>query len=184
MRTIALVLMLALFATAAPRPKGDKATLYYPTNLGDRWILGRGTGADAMEIPEKEVVDVDWKDGAARVTVKTGESRITFEVSDRGVYWIANDGENLEKPWCYLKLPAKRGEKWENTGAGATTAYAVVSEEQVETPAGKFTALKVEVSEAGKVRMTNWWAPGVGLIKQDDGSPRMLVLKSFTPGRK
>jgi hypothetical protein len=196
-RTVALLLMLATLTLGAPRPKvDDKPVLYYSTTVGDQWVLTLGTGKDAIETPMKEVVEVDWKGGTAHVTFvtinkdKTRGTPITFEVSDQGVYWVANEGTPLNKPWCYLKLPAKRGDKWENTVAGANgnpvvTAYTVIGEEEVETPAGKFKAVKVEMeAESGKVRRTDWWAPGVGLVKHDDGSPRQLVLTSFTAAKK
>jgi hypothetical protein len=62
-------------------------------------------------------------------------------------------------------------------------------EEEVEVPAGKFQAVRVErqFEVAGQVyRQTNWVTPAVGTVKiqaqAPDGSVTH-VLKSYTPGK-
>ena len=88
-------------------------------------------------------------------------------------------GEALEKPVPLLKMPAKVGTKWESDSGQHT----VTKEEEVEVPAGKFPAIRVElVSGASKTLL--WFAPNVGLVKmQSEGSERMLVLKEFKVGK-
>jgi hypothetical protein len=62
-------------------------------------------------------------------------------------------------------------------------------EEEVEVPAGKFKALRVEAEQelgANVFKSTLWYAPGVGLVKSvtnTNGTERVQVLKSFTPGK-
>ena len=66
--------------------------------------------------------------------------------------------------------------------------------EEVEVPAGKFTAIRVEseVSVGSPIpllrfKLTEWYAPGVGLVKmigRYDNSVATRVLKSFTPDGK
>jgi hypothetical protein len=60
-----------------------------------------------------------------------------------------------------------------------------VGVERVEVPAGTFDALRIECRTvvAGEIVMAReWWAPGIGLVRQIRGEGE-LVLKSFTPGK-
>jgi len=62
--------------------------------------------------------------------------------------------------------------------------------EDVEVPAGKFHAVRVESEEpVGKEltqKTTTWYAPGVGWVKmvlQFGDAKEVKVLKSFAPGK-
>lgn len=66
----------------------------------------------------------------------------------------------------------------------------VVGVKEVEVPAGKFSAVRVEedvvFTNRGRpddhFRRTFWYAPGVGVVKEDI-SGRTAVLEAFSPGR-
>ena len=59
----------------------------------------------------------------------------------------------------------------------------MTKEEEVEVPAGKFRAVRVEM-EAGESTTTLWFAPQVGLIKMAGaGTDQVTVLKEFKPGK-
>ena len=69
--------------------------------------------------------------------------------------------------------------------------YTTGKEEEVEVPAGKFKAIRVEMENVinGAVfRTTYWHAPGAGMVKivshDHKRGDRVQVLKSFTPGKK
>ena len=67
----------------------------------------------------------------------------------------------------------------------ATTKVAAVDEE-VEVPAGKFKAIRVERSTDQKHFETVWYAAGTGVVKWVRGtgeSEIVVVLKSFTQGK-
>jgi hypothetical protein len=97
-------------------------------------------------------------------------------------------------PIMVYKSPAKKGDTWDspppkdvpNALTLKTTSF---GEEQVEDPAGKFTAVRVEVTVAGAEAgsgMTMCIAPGVGLVKSatiGPGGKLSRELKSFTPGK-
>ena len=64
----------------------------------------------------------------------------------------------------------------------------VVGVEDIEVPAGKFSAVRVEdeYSFRGgeeKSRETYWFAPNVGVVKADYGHTK-VILKSFVPGKE
>jgi hypothetical protein len=72
-------------------------------------------------------------------------------------------------------------------------AYRVAWEEEVEVPAGKFKAVRVEAVRAAggrEVRYTTWYAPGVGVVKHvlgdeaDRDNSQVQALKAFTSGKK
>jgi hypothetical protein len=77
-------------------------------------------------------------------------------------------------PVCRLKLPLKKGDAWEWKGKqgdrAAVFSYTNEGEEEIETPGGKHKAWKIvcAVEDAGNEgTMTYWYAPGVGMVRQD-----------------
>jgi hypothetical protein len=102
----------------------------------------------------------------------------------------------IDPPREELRLPAKAGNAWTWDPAGAshnpptTVTYKVVGEEEVEVPAGKFKAVRVEaVWAAGPVthRTETWYAPRVGMVKRVVGvgkDQQETELLSFSaPGK-
>ncbi len=100
----------------------------------------------------------------------------------------------VSPPLCILQTPFTPGAKWRaaaNVAGQATDVTFVAKEtEEVEVPAGKYKAARVEGD--GKVagtdtKITYWFAPGVGIVKlkyQLAGGEAVLELKSFTPGKE
>ena len=57
-------------------------------------------------------------------------------------------------------------------------------DDEVEIPAGKFKAVRVELADPGaEARTTLWFAPAVGVVKIASGANQVPVLKAFTPGK-
>jgi hypothetical protein len=191
-----------LAAVAAPGPKGKDDGLYHPTQVGDRLEYEARSGRAARLTRITEVVTkVEKKDGALLVSVsrdrRVGESAAsTFAVSEKGVIQITTAGQDLPVPIPLLKLPAKLGDTWTyepNTPAGAPqrkTTYTMGKVEEIEVPAGKFKALRVEsetdLGDGRMARSTLWYASGVGLVKSVSdigGTERTQILKAFTRGK-
>jgi hypothetical protein len=63
----------------------------------------------------------------------------------------------------------------------------VIDELVVEVPAGKSTAIRVDLvysADGEESTVSRWFAPNVGLVKMvNGGGSRTTVLKSFTPGK-
>ena len=86
------------------------------------------------------------------------------------------DGVTITPPRLFLKLPAVQGDSWQTVAADAigpyTVTHTIVSiKEVVETPAGTFTdCVKVENTNSAwpDEREDMWFAPGVGLVKQEN----------------
>jgi len=179
-----LAASVAHVAHAAPAPKGKDAA-WFPTREGDTRVYEVRVG-DKVESTYKDIVDKVVKtDDGLQVTMTRdaprGNSFVTvISVTKEGLFRVSFNGESIEKPVPLLKMPAKVGTKWE-LADGAT--YTVTKEEEVEVPAGKFPAIRVEsVSDSGKTLL--WFAPNVGLVKvQTEGTDRVHVLKEFKAGK-
>jgi len=181
---IASVAHVAQVAHAAPAPKG-KDSAYFPTKEGDTRVYEVRVG-DKVESTYKDIVDKVVKmDDGLHVTMSRDAPRANnfvtvISVTKEGLFRMSFNGESLEKPIPLLKMPAKVGTKWEVEG-GAT--YTITKEEEVEVPAGKFSAIRVE-SVSGTTKTLLWFAPNVGLVKtQTEGNDRVHVLKEFKGGK-
>jgi hypothetical protein len=197
---LALSLALAAAGLAAPGLK-DKPALYYPTKEGDSRVYEMkrkdGTSTEYVQV----VTKVEAKEGVVRVTlgmVDGGETSLwaEVEVSQAGVVRRTAAGLKVDPPEAVIKLPFKPGEKWEyqpkrkDGGLVAKKYYTSVAEEEVEVPAGKYKAIRIDKTwddRRGPNRSAEWHAPGVGLVKQStfEGSTETVgyVLKSFKPGK-
>jgi hypothetical protein len=183
----------AALARAAPRLKDGNPVLYYPTAVRERWEPGF-EDADGSTKPPLVVASASEKDGVTTVDidfVDGGGDRspaFTAQASAGGVCVVATAREGpLKSPRWLLKLPARAGDRWEvpildQDGKPAVTFRTVGGQEELTTPAGKFTAIRVNVEfPAGKVYQTEWWAPGRGPVKEV--GIQTLVLKTVAPGK-
>jgi hypothetical protein len=185
---------------SAPRLKDVPGGPYFPTTVGDRWVTEMRYQNHTTEYTEV-VTAVEKKDGALLVTVgresegAVGPDQSQVRVTDKGLFRVSNLGTVYDAPYCVLQLPPKPGNAWtsEVVSGGTVTStfkYKAVKEEDVEVPAGKFRALRIEVDVDGRGRASRsvlWYASRVGIVKmerEDADSGYVRVLKSFTPGGK
>ena len=194
-----LVLVAVLPVGSAPRLKEEAARTYFPMTVGDRWVVELRYATTADEYTEV-VTAVDQKDGATIVTVgREADGKVGplshVKVTDEGLFRMSNLGTTYDPPYCILKFPVKPGQAWtsEVTSGGAvrtTFKYKAIQEEDVEVPAGKFRAfrLEVDIDSRGQTRKSViWYAPRVGIVKmdhQDGESSYVRLLKKFEPGKK
>jgi hypothetical protein len=199
--TVLVGLAVAIPLAAAPVPKHlfpKDPPRYYPVQKGTRWVYeGDSAGAFVVTNAEK-----DEKDGATILTIthewpdgKKSEHQ-KLAVSRSGVRWLESLGGVYDTPVWLLKTPVRAGEEWTYTTSGPGVAdtkgvMRVVGSEDVETPAGKFSAVRVEQKAtlvvdgkpAHNYSVTFWYSPEVGLVKWTCGGSG-AVLKSFTPGKE
>ena len=153
---------------------------FYPTAVGTTWVYDCGGGRTETWALAK----VEEKHGAKLLTTEfvladgTRSHHMTLSVGDKGVYLVAERGATYEKPWCICKLPHKEGDAWQTEGHGADMASGPL--ERLKTPAGEFTAVRVDWGVNGATAKY-WYAQGVGLVRMSGGAT--LDLKSFTPGK-
>jgi hypothetical protein len=198
--TVALCLLALPPLTAAPLPKErEKPAPFLMTREGDTKVSetrGNGSIYESTEVVSK----VERKGDAVRVTSSLrlnggGPDERTFEASAKGIFFVAHKGKERASPRPDLRLPAKVGDTWtweqEEPGfAPAKLTWTIAKWEEVEVPAGKFQALRVdsklESPRTPTLTGTYWYAPGIGVVKSvlnTSTGEQTTVLKSFTPGK-
>lgn len=189
------IVCVALFASvsalpAAPVPKEAQETLYFPIKVGTKLVYEVISGASVGD-STFTVQKVEAKGKAFRVTMGYGEkSTALTEVSADGLTHLGNDSQDFDLPIVLLKLPAKPGDTWKrkaSDGSSATT-YTVIKVEEIEVPAGRFAAVRVDAKPDDEklAGHSAWYAPKVGRIKwsmQSNGTTTSITLKSYTLGK-
>ena len=194
--TLAAAFLVPLAGTSAPRKDAPGEALYFPTAVGTRWVY------QTKDAGYEEAITEAKPDGAATVVtvVRTRDgkevSKSRLRVSPDGLDMLASGGVTYEKPFPYLRARARPGDEWEyefdRGGLTFRQHLKLVGPETVETPAGKFLALRADgvqrVLKAGKAvadmstESKSWYAPGVGLVRRVMGG-RETTLNKFEPGR-
>lgn len=200
--TAAVALALTVPVGSAPKLKDVPLLVYYPTRVGDRWVTETKYPDSTAEVTEV-VTAVETKDDGLVVSIarevdgRASPDVSQVKVSDKGVFRLSQLGTAYDAPYCVLRLPLKPGAAWaaEVKRGGATSSefkYTAVKEEDIEVPAGKFRAFRIDVAidRPGRpvepVRASLWYAPRVGVVKHDYGDKEtgyVKVLKSFTPAK-
>ncbi|MBA4066154.1 MAG: hypothetical protein C0501_21040 [Isosphaera sp.] len=175
--------VLVASAPAAPvpthlMPKADP--LYFPTRVGAGWVYVTDTGKELR----RGVTAVKDGDGGKVVTTADDTfGNADWLVSEKGLWMTGMAGRACDPPTLMLKLPHAAGATWQAAGCGGQKgAFAAHGPDEVEVPAGKFRAVRVEIEWNPNTKVTFWFAPGVGVVK-NAGTIRM-GLKSFTPGKE
>ena len=161
----------------------------------------------------RTVLSVDRKGASTVVAIKEEKPPLKSEIvrqdeepapiienhvylhSRDGVFLIMRDLDVLDPPCCVVRLPLKAGDAWEvncPTVFPAAIKCAIGNEEEVEVPAGRFKAVRIDkrsvLSDGKTVRATDWVVPGMGAIKSrallPDGTEAIQILSSFTSGKK
>ncbi len=175
-----LLPLLAALAVAqkagAPAPRD-----YFPLRVGDSWTYRNDE--DDSEFTVKVIGEEKQADGTVVYQVeKMVGTRIHYWYTKAPAWVLMRreayaDQEGMsvthEPARQYLKNPLAAGAKWTWNGKGVTgmdvsDINEVEGPQVVVTPAGRFRAMKVvsRVNDGdAAVTRTNWYAPGVGLVK-------------------
>ncbi len=210
MRTLAVPLLLLLVAAGSTpaqkqKPKKEKEPpppSYYPLKVGATWEYRVGADKVTLRVAKEEVED---KETVAVLETTSGGPPISERVSvkEGSVYRHTAEGVPLTPPLCFLKLPGKGekpavkdGESWtENGTAGGLTYRGTFTVRKEKKPVAVRSVKYENVITAscpdfqiGRARMalTYWFAPDVGMIKQELrlGDREVLVeLEKYTPAK-
>lgn len=157
----------------------------------------RGTKTERTET----VTKVELEAGVYKVTLKgsydpTPDGGVVYAVSEGEVMTHSGGWLGRDPPVSWLKVNAKPGDTWEGKFDGGVELITFTrgEEEEVEVPAGKFKAIRLDTlwvtaKFRQTIRTSHWVAPEVGMVKgvsNSGGGPKdniVCELKSFTPGK-
>jgi hypothetical protein len=200
----AVLVVWAAAGVTAQDKKDVKAPNLYPLAKGTKWEYEVNAGGQKMDATQEvtDVAEAKEKGKPAISTIATnistpmGKQSLTEEMSadDKGVYRHSMQGQKLSTPVTAIKYPAKEGDKWDAkiamAGQEADATFEMKKAEKVKVAAGEYTAQPVEmlIKVMGQeIKATNWYADGVGIIKQEmalpGGATVTMELKKFTAGK-
>lgn len=193
--SIAVLVLTVIVGCRQDAPYRSNRAFYFPTAVGDTWIYDGNGVEDAYTVRKVEEKDEGKVVSVSRV-LKGGADDLSpparYLVAPNGVFSLLVASSDVDPLGCILRLPHVDGGKWEQTDSrlgltwrkASRTAY---GPEQVTVPAGTFEAIRVEVEsgqrEGPPMRVTIWYAAGVGEIKRVQSSI-MVVMKSFSSGKQ
>jgi hypothetical protein len=197
-RTATLLLMFGAVAVAAPRKDPANETLYLPITVGDRRVVETTSERKKEQVTEW-VTAVETKSGMTIVSFSISEDgpvNYRHGASKDGVFCLSLGATTYDPPYRLLKLPAKEGETWEEplsvrAKEKEKVKFTTGKEEEIEVPAGKFRAIRVESEYSNTlgetIQTTYWHTAGLGVVRtltKFKSGDRLQVLNSFTPGKK
>jgi hypothetical protein len=186
---------------AAPVPthlRPKEPLLFHPVQKGARWVYEQNGREYTCVITASEE---NAKTGMTTVTISQEGPNGTFTqlkkvaVGSSGVLWLENTAGPFDEPYWLLKSPVRERDEWtfRTSGPGIANMKGTMRAakvEEVEVPAGKFSAVRIEQEATfltngepdGGFCQTFWFAPGIGLVKWTCGDAES-GLKSFVPGK-
>jgi hypothetical protein len=197
MTRLAVCALLAVLGPAWIAAQDAKKSNYYPLAKGTRWEFQAEVAGQKLEA-SSEITKSEVTGGktVATAEIKVGPQTITEELSsdEKGVYRSSFQGLKLDTPLTVFKYPPKAGTTWtekvKGGGMEIEAKFTVKEAEKVTVPAGNYDkAFPVEmvITAAGQmITATNWFAEGVGPVKQlvEVGGMKITAdLKKFTPGK-
>lgn len=152
---------------------------FFPLKPGITWTYKTNTGRDYV----KRVLGVEKVEGAPCAILQLGETEKHWLTSGTdGVRLHRSKGISFEQPLLLFKYPLTRGETWK-ARARATTgiidySFSTIGEEEVEVPAGRFKAWRIEWKTEGAVTSggQTWLARGYGPVKEAFAGGSSLAL--------
>jgi hypothetical protein len=200
-----LLICPVLFGSAAALTARDDLAErpYYPLQVGTTWHYKAGDSKFTIRVAKHEKVGDTL---CALLEVERDGKVIASEhlaVAIDGVYRhdqikVGKDGkpstQTLKPPLLVLKLPPKKGEKWQvdskADGEICRGTFQIADEEEVKVPAGTYKAVRVACPdlEVGGLKsiLTTYYASGVGMVKQviQVGNTRIeFELTKFEPAK-
>ena len=165
-----------------------EAASYYPLTVGSAWFY-------RTEDDHVEAVSVDGAvDG--RITVGTihGDNlQVTKQMGvQNGHVVLFNTTTHLEDtqaknaqgrrdynpPMQVMEQNPRPGDTWQQDRFGSKAPCTAHGVENVTVPAGTFQAMRIDIIADGAPQ-TEWYAPGVGLVKWADSHKHGMELVSY-----
>lgn len=150
---------------------------YFPLEPGTTWTYLTHAGREYS----KRVVG---REGPLALVQHGPSERHWMSAGPDGVRVHRSKGVAFDVPLLLFKFPLKAGDAWngEARAEGAPLAYSFTTagEEDVDVPAGKFRAFRVDWT-MGPTTGKTWLAKGVGSVKETYGAAGLDLLRMSKP---
>jgi len=203
--TFTLLLCFSLGLTAddqrplmkATTPQGEKKPNMFPLAKGAQWEFEVNVNGMTLSVVQ-EMTEVTKKDDQTNATIATKVNGQTiteeFSVDDKGIHRHSINNIKLDKPMLAFKYPVQP-QKWTESvkiqGMDLDVKLEMKAAEDVTVAAGNYKkVIPVEIVmsiQGQEITATNYYAEGVGIIKQEASVAGMKItseLKKYTPGEK
>jgi hypothetical protein len=171
---------------AAPIPKHlmpNEGPIFYSTRVGHRHVSIVGKEEWVVVVtkvertPDGLLVTEERESPQGKRTPEQ-----TILVSPKGLVCTSFLGHYPTPSLTLLKLPHFAGNEWSEKWGGVMQYLKTVGWETVETPVGKFRALRVDRDLGPDTTVTSYWyVPDLGCVKITGAYTR--EWKSFTPAK-
>jgi hypothetical protein len=193
------VVLLATVLCVVPAQSEDTAKQvdYYPLALGNQWVYRTEVNGDrgypSMMSKVGRIDQVNGQPEARIDCIISGETIVSeyYVSTDKGILHYGCPPDSFDPPVFMLRYPIKVGDSWNDTRkvalGTATFAYRVEKVEEIEVPAGKFNAVKVDSTTKIKntsLKCSFWFADGVGLVKFVVHAPNREVTQELEKFQK
>ncbi len=179
--SLALSLLLGAAASLTAQDKLAE-TPYYPLNVGTTWHYKAGERKITIRVAKHEKVGDtlcallevlrDDKVVASEHLAVAGDGVYRHDQTSKGKDGKATT-ETLKPPFLVLKLPPKKGEKWQvdsQADGRPIRGTFQVAEEEIKVTAGTYKTFAVAGSDLEisglRSSVTTYFASGVGMVKQ------------------
>jgi hypothetical protein len=154
---------------------GGEQPVLIPLEVGNSWtyegiVGGVGNSSGTISISDTRTVN-----GTEYYEFKSSE--VTYFVDKREDGMFVRD--NFDPEEFLLRYPVDDGEIYDYTDSGGVTYQVTVSKQSVEVEAGTFDAVKYDINGPDPQVETATFAPGVGLVRFDDGGRNDAELISY-----
>lgn len=199
MRTLIAVLLSGLILVGGSLVRADRAPpppSYYPLKVGSKWHYKMEVNNQTLTAVN-EIAKVENIDGQMLARLEcaiNGKVAATEHLSNtaKGIFRHRFNGIEITPPVKLLSFPLKDGDTWKDAvkmGTEKATYECKVGKEDVEVPAGKYSAYttSLELQAGGAtVTTTYWFAANVGVVKQVadiNGTKITLLLEKYEAGK-
>ena len=202
-----LVSQLLVLPTNYETPNDQITQSFFPIEVGTKWVYQIGKVEETRVVTKAEKIgDATFLSigrmlvcGAVvpydQVKLTAKElSQTPIPASD-----VLTPSIDQVTPAVLLRLPPNAGDKWDYEmvdsrpfGIREKGTISVGPTEEIEVPAGKFSAIRIETTVGilratplmKPVRTVYWYSPGLGMVKKVFSDDRIVVLKSFSLAKK
>jgi hypothetical protein len=195
--SLACAVLLAPLSPGQDTTKPPAPPALYPLKVGNKWTYT--SGKDTIEVVVKGTEKIDKEEAYELVTSRNGMPDANEHVVVRadkagvGVYRIKVAGVAVNPPLCFLKVPAKKGDKVEpwtvnsTLGSEKLEGKFTLDEQEIEITVKDKKEKKKAVTVSGpdmlangqKMSLKYYFVENIGLVRQEASLAGVKVVLEY-----